>query len=83
MVNISMPIISWHYSGAHLIACNDGHHMLQNRCHQLFICCRACYPNIVQLGWLHVHVGCAGPHGEAVKLPRKCPMGLGYGLLPL
>ena len=26
--------------------------------------------------------GCAGPHGEAARLPRGCPMALGYGLPP-
>ena len=27
-----------------------------------------------------MHDGCAGPHGEAPRLPRVCPMALGYGL---
>ena len=26
---------------------------------------------------------CAGPRGEAARLPRVCPMALGYGLPPL
>jgi hypothetical protein len=29
------------------------------------------------------HGGCAGPHDEAARLPRVCPMALGYRLPPL
>ena len=49
----------------------------------LWILCHACYPNTMAIGLqTDCMVTVLGPMVEAARLPRVCPMALGYESLP-